>query len=230
MNTYKEVLDELKRVGNPEKAKASQRFFKTGPGQYGEGDVFIGVMMPEVRKIAKQYQNLDLDNIQKLLTSKEHEVRLCGLLILVRQFDTSNDEELVDFYLKNTKYVNNWDLVDLTAHKILGKYLVDKNRDILYKLAESNDLWERRISIISCFAFFKNNDFKDAIRIAEILLKDNHDLIHKAVGWVLREIGKKDLALEETFLRKYHKVMPRTMLRYAIEKFDGEKRKFYMAK
>jgi len=167
-------------------------------------------------------------DIQKLLDSKIHEHRLVGLLILVDKYEKSNNKEIVDFYLANTKNINNWDLVDLTAHKILGHYLLDKDRTLLYNLARSNDLWEKRISIISTFYFIKNNDFKDALKISEILLNDKHDLIHKAVGWMLREIGKRDQKAEEKFLKKYYKKMPRTMLRYAIEKFDEKKRKAYL--
>ena len=227
---HQDVLSELRKLGTKERAISSQRYFKTGKGQYGEGDVFLGLTVPEQRAISKKFSNLELNEVKKLVECKEHEARLTGLLILVEQYNKTKNKEIVDFYLEHTNYVNNWDLVDLTAHRILGAYLVDKNRDILYKLAKSNHLWEKRISIVSCFAFIKDNDFKDAIKISEILLNDKHDLIHKAVGWVLREIGKKNLKVEEDFLLKYHKKMPRTMLRYAIEKFDEKKRKFYLAK
>tara|TARA_Y100000310_G_C20519534_1_gene732954 strand:+ start:266 stop:946 length:681 start_codon:yes stop_codon:yes gene_type:complete len=224
------LKEELQALGDEERANLLQRFFKTGPGEYGEGDKFLGVVVPETRKVAKKYLNLDFNEIEELLQSGIHEVRLAALLILVERYKKTKDKEIVDFYLKNTKYINNWDLVDLTAHKILGDYLLDRDKEILYSLAESSNLWERRISIISTFAFIDEGRFEDSLKISEILLNDEHDLIHKAVGWVLREIGKKDLEVEEEFLRKYHKEMPRTMLRYSIEKFSEEKRKFYMKK
>ena len=174
---------------------------------------------------------MPLPKIQELLNSKIHEHRLVGLLILVDKFKGADETEkgdLFNFYLKNTKNINNWDLVDLSSHKIVGEFLIGKKRDKLYELAQSKSLWEKRISIISCFAYIKDEDFKDALRISEILLRDEHDLIHKAVGWVLREIGKKDEAVLENFLKKHHKNMPRTMLRYAIEKLEEGKRNMYL--
>jgi len=226
-----DVKKELQEKANPEKAKQLQRFFKTGKGQYGEGDIFLGITVPEQRKTAKKFKEIELKEIKKLIQTNIHEHRLVGLLILIEKYNkTDNKKEIVDFYLANTKYVNNWDLVDLTSHKILGDYLIDKDRSILYELANSDDLWEKRISIISTFAFINKNDFTDSLKIAKILLHDKHDLIHKAVGWMLREIGKKNQNIEEIFLKEYYKVMPRTMLRYAIKKFDKEKRAFYMKK
>lgn len=228
------LIKELQDVKNPKQAKLLQRFFKTGPGEYGEGDKFLGIKVPIQRQVAKKYSGLNLIQIQKLLDSVVHEYRLVGLLILVDKFKKANDEktqgDIFNFYLKNTKNINNWDLVDLTAHKIIGEFLEKKNKDTLYRLAQSSNLWEKRISIISCFAYIKNKDFKDALRIAEILLKDEHDLIHKAVGWVLREIGKKDKKILEEFLKKHYKIMPRTMLRYSIEKFSEKERKIWMKK
>lgn len=223
------IKKDIQKLANPEKAEILQRFFKTGPGQYGEGDIFLGITVPEQRKVAKKYSDLRLDELQELLNSKIHEHRLVAILILNEQFK-NNKKQIFDFYLKNTKNINNWDLVDLSAHKIIGEYLIDKDRKTLYKLANSKNLWEKRISIISTFAYIKNKEFGDALKIAEILLHDKHDLIHKAVGWVLREIGKKDQKVEEEFLKKHYKQMPRTMLRYSIEKFKEEKRKFYMKK
>ena len=223
-----QVKEELKNLGNPEQAKLLQGFFKTGPGQYGEGDIFLGIKVPVQRKVAKKYKDLPLQEIQQLLDSKIHEHRLVGLLILVYNYEKSKKKEKVDFYLSNTRNINNWDLVDLTANKILGDYLLDKNRSLLYNLAKSSDLWEKRISMISTAAFIKENDFNDTLKISEILLNDKHDLIHKAVGWMLREVGKKDQDVEEKFLKKYYKNMPRTMLRYAIEKFEESKRKAYL--
>jgi len=226
-----ELQKELKKLSNPKQAKLLQGFFKTGEDQYGEGDIFLGIMMPIQRKIAQRFINLDFKDIQKLLNSKIHEYRMVALLILTYIYSQASNErkkEVYNFYLKNTKNINNWDLIDVTSHKIIGDYLKDKPREILYKLAKSENLWEKRISIISCFAFIKDNDFKDALNISKILLNDKHDLIHKAVGWVLREIGKKDQIIEENFLKKHYKNMPRTMLRYAIERFDEDKRLRYL--
>ena len=224
-----QIKKEIESKENPEKAKILQRFFKTKKGEYGEGDIFLGIIVPEQRKIAKNYKNLTLDNLQILLDSKIHEHRLIALIILVDQFK-DNKENIFNFYLKNTKNINNWDLVDLTADKIVGEYLRDKDKSILYELANSNNFWERRISIISTFNFIKNNQFEDTLKISEILLKDKQDLIHKAVGWMLRELGKRDLELEESFLKKHYKTMPRTTLRYAIERFEEEKRLSYLKK
>ncbi len=231
------MLDKLKKElrenGDKERAEHSKRFFKTGKGEYGEGDVFLGLKVPDEREIVKKY-DLDFEDVQKLLDSDIHEERFAGLLILISRYKNkkADDElrrEIFDFYLKNAKKgrINNWDLVDLSCHKVVGAYLVDKDRDVLYELVKGN-LWEKRIAIISCFAFIKNNDFKDALKISELLFKDKHDLIHKAVGWVLREVGKKNQSVEEDFLKKHYKTMPRTMLRYAIERFDEGLRKKYL--
>ena len=225
-----QLKSELEQLSNPSKAKIQSSFFKTSKGQYSEGDIFLGVTVPETRKIANKYLNLQLTEIQQLLSSKIHDHRLIGLLILVENYKKTKDEKIPKFYLQNLKQVNNWDLVDLSADKILGQYLLDKDKSILYKLAQSNNLWERRVAIISTFQFIKNNQFEDTLKISEILLNDKHDLIHKAVGWMLRELGKRNQELEEQFLKKHYKTMPRTMLRYAIEKFDGEKRKQYLSK
>jgi len=228
------MLEELKRelsnLANPEQAKILQRFFKTGKGEYAEGDIFLGVMVPEIRAIAKKYLNLDVKDIKDLLNSNIHEHRLAGLLILVGKYEKGDKEKIFNFYLDNSSRINNWDLVDITAPRIVGNFLLDKPRDILHSLAESDNLWERRISMVSTFSFIKENDFKDALKIAEKLIQDRHDLIHKAVGWMLREIGKKDIKELEKFLKKHYKNMPRTMLRYAIERFDEEKRKKYLAR
>ncbi len=228
-----DLRKDLKKKANSVKAKLLQGFFKTGKGEYGEGDVFLGIMVPIQRELAKKYSGLKLNDIQKLLNSKVHEERLIGLLILVLQFKKSDElkrQRIFNFYLKNAKNINNWDLVDLTAPNIVGQFLLDKNRGILYQLAKSHDLWKKRIAILSTFTFIKNNQFKDSLKIAEILLMDKHDLIHKANGWMLREIGKRDLVKEESFLKKHYKNMPRTMLRYAIEKFPERKRKHYLNK
>ncbi|MDD5193533.1 MAG: DNA alkylation repair protein [Candidatus Nanoarchaeia archaeon] len=222
----------ISKKANPSKAKDLQRFFKTGRGEYGEGDVFLGITVPEQRKIAVEFKNIFLDDIETLINSKIHEKRLIGLLILIEQFKKADEkarEKIFEFYLKKAKEnkINNWDLVDLSSHKIIGEYLLDKNREILYELTKGN-LWEKRISIISTFAFIRNKKFEDSLKLAEILLNEKHDLMHKAVGWMLREIGKRDTSILENFLKKHYKKMPRTMLRYAIEKFEYNKRQKYL--
>lgn len=230
-----ELLQELEKSVDPERARNLSWFFKTGKGQYGEGDKFLGITVPKLREISKKYQDLELKDLQKLLDSKIHEHRLSSLMILRFKYenkktDPKSKEEIVNFYLLNTKKINNWDLVDLSCHCILGNYLLDRKRNILYKLARSTNLWEKRIAIITTFAFMNLNQFDDSLKICEILLKDDHDLIHKAVGWALREIGKKDKKTEIDFLNKHYKAMPRTMLRYAIEKFSDTERKYYLKK
>lgn len=225
------IKKELQKKGDKERAKALSRFFKTGKGQYGEGDVFLGIKVPIQREIVKMFKEVSLFEIQELIDDKIHECRLTGLLILVQKYKKAEDKkEIFDFYLKNAKKINNWDLVDLTAPNIVGDFLLNKKkeREILYSLSKSKNLWERRIAILSTFTFLREKQFKDAIEISKILLKDEHDLIHKAVGWMLREIGKRDKGVEVDFLKKYCKIMPRTMLRYAIEKFDSREREKYM--
>src|SRR3989344_6367148 len=188
----KEILNE----SDSKRAKILQGFFKTGKGEYGEGDIFIGLTVPKSRDIAKKFFNLELKYVKELLNSKLHEERLIGLLILVYNYP-KDKKKIFEFYLENINKINNWDLVDLTADKIVGDYLIDKDKDLLYKLVLSNNLWERRISIVPTFNFIKNNKFEDTLKISEILLKDKHDLIHKAVGWMLREVGKRDMKTEE---------------------------------
>ena len=223
---------ELDSLKNKKDAQILQRFFKTGEGEYGEGDVFLGIRVPVQRQVLKKYLDMDLKDIEFLLRTKIHEYRLIALLILVKKFEEGNEQikkKIFNLYLKNTKYINNWDLVDLSAPHIVGAYLLDKPRNILYKLVKSQSLWERRIAILATFAFIKNNETKDTLKIAQILLKDKHDLIHKAVGWMLRELGKRvSQDIEEKFLKRYYKAMPRTMLRYAIERFEESKRKKYL--
>jgi 3-methyladenine DNA glycosylase AlkD len=225
-----DIEKEIQSKKDPIQAKILSRFFKTGKGQYGEGDIFLGVTVPTLRIIVKNYyKEISLREVQKLLNSKIHEYRLTALLILVEKY--KEDKGLIyNIYIKNFRNINNWDLVDLTAPKIMGDFLKDKNRDILYSLSTSNNLWEKRISIVATFAFIKDNDFKDTLKISEILLKDENDLIHKAVGWMLREVGKRNKDLEKEFLDKYYRIMPRTMLRYSIEKFDPKEKEFYMKK
>ncbi len=229
--SLKEIRTKLRKLGSKEKAKVLQGFFKTGPGEYGEGDIFLGIKVPEIRKLVREYQEISLKEIKQLLKSPFHEERLLGLLILVRVYSKGNQSEkkgIYELYLKSTRYINNWDLVDLTAHHIVGDFLMNRSRRPLYNLAKSADLWERRISILSTFHFIKQNEFSDTLKIAEKLLSDEEDLIHKAVGWMLREVGKRHLPSEEKFLKKHYKTMPRTMLRYAIERFPEAKRQRYL--
>ncbi len=228
-----QLKKDLRKLANPEKAKFVARYFKTGKGEYGEGDVFLGITVPEQRKIAKKYPSLSLKDLQKLLDSKIHEERLVSLMILRIKYQKAKEEqkkEIYEFYLRNTKNINNWDLIDDSSGRIVGDYLKDKDKSILYKLAKSKSIWEKRIAMLATYPYIKNKEFRDALVIADILLQDKHDLIQKAVGWMLREIGKRDQKVEEVFLKKYYKIMPRTMLRYAIEKFPLEKRKFYLKK
>lgn len=237
MVNLKELENILKKSANPKNAKNLQRFFKTGKGEYGEGDIFLGITVPQQRKIVKEFCNLSIREIQELLDSKIHEKRMIGLFILIKKYerackikDNKIKKQIFEFYLKNARKnnINNWDLVDLSAPNIMGSYLLDKNRKILYEFAKSENLWERRIAVLSTFAFIRQSDFKDSLKISEILLQDTHDLIHKSVGWMLREIGKRDKKVLEKFLKNNHKKMPRTMLRYAIEKFPEKERKKWL--
>ncbi len=225
-----ELRMDMHRLANSKRAEIYHRFFKTGKGEYGEGDKFLGIPVPPLRMLSLKYKHLPLNDIQQLLQSKFHEKRVLALFILAHQYKKAEDKKFyVDFYIHNTKYINNWDLVDLSAYKILGDYLLDKkDRSILYVLAKSANVWERRIAIISTFAFIQQKQFTDTVHIAESLLADAHDLIHKAVGWMLREMGKKDPIILEHFLNRHIRKMPRTMLRYAIEKFSEEKREYYL--
>jgi 3-methyladenine DNA glycosylase AlkD len=221
----------LQKIGDKEDAKFLQGFFKTGVGQYGEGDIFLGIRVPALRKLAKEYKTLSPEEVLPLLRSPYHEVRLFALILFVNAFakgDESTQKKIYDMYLANTIYINNWDLVDLSAPNIVGAVLLTKSRKPLYQLAKSKSLWERRIAVLATFYFIKNNKFEDSIKIAGILMQDKEDLIHKAVGWMLREVGKRDIACAEAFLQKHCRVMPRTMLRYAIERFAPSKRRKYM--
>lgn len=223
----------LKQSANAEKASLLSRFFKTGPGQYGEGDVFLGVMVPEQRTIARECVDVSLDEVDELLQNKYHEVRLTALLILVykvKRADEKTRREIFNFYLSHTGYINNWDLVDVTVKDIIGAYVFDfeKNRNVLYRLVRSRNMWERRIAIVATSYFIGKNDFGDTIALAEILLEDEHDLIHKATGWMLREVGKRDERALCAFLERHAQHMPRTMLRYALEKFPEKVRQRYM--
>ena len=233
MSFQEQVKTELSKLSDPEHAMKLQGFFKTDKGEYGEGDIFLGVRVPDQRRIAKKYKNIPLTSVIELLQSGIHEHRLTALFILTEQFNKGDEEtrqRIVDLYLSNAAYVNNWDLVDSSAHKILGEWLVDKPREVLYEMAESDSLWERRISVISTFAFINRGDLADALALARALIDDGHDLIHKASGWVLREVGKKDQSALETFLLEHYEKMPRTMLRYAIERLPEERKRFYMGR
>jgi 3-methyladenine DNA glycosylase AlkD len=226
-----DMRSKLQKLGNKQKARVLQRFFKTGQGEYGEGDIFLGVRVPEIRKLAGKYQDISITDVQKLLKSPIHEERLLALIIFVIKYSKGNDvvkKRIYELYLKNTRHINNWDLVDLSAEKIVGDYLMDKSKKPLYNLAKSKSLWERRISIMATFHFIKQNNFVETLIIAEILLTDKEELIHKAVGWMLREIGKRQLPTEEKFLNEHFQEMPRTMLRYAIERFPESKRQGYL--
>lgn len=226
------IQQTLRDIADPEIAEHSQRFFKTSKGEYGEGDRFLGIRVPQIRKVAREFKQISLKETKQLLQSEYHEERLCALIILVSNMKTADPEEqqrICKLYLENTKFINNWDLVDTSAQYIVGLYLSDKDRTTLYELAQSENLWERRIAIMSTFHFIKNDDYDDTLKIAELLLNDAHDLIHKATGWMLREVGKRDLKTLEIFLDQHNTSMPRTMLRYAIEKMPEKKRQYYLA-
>ncbi len=226
-----EIRARLRKLGTKQRAEVSQRFFKTGPGEYGEGDIFLGITVPDIRKLAKEYQDLSPAETIQLLQSTIHEERLLALLILCRTYargDGNAQKRIYELYLKNTRYINNWDLVDASAMHIVGPFLMGKNKKSLYVLAQSSDLWERRIAIMATFHFIKHDTFVESLAIARKLLTDEEDLIHKAVGWMLREIGKRRIQIEERFLKEHYKKMPRTMLRYAIERFPEAKRQRYL--
>ncbi|MCA9394310.1 MAG: DNA alkylation repair protein [Candidatus Omnitrophica bacterium] len=229
--SLEQLQAELRAQANPDKVDVYKRFFKTGPGEYGEGDLFLGVNVPAQRRLAGKYRDLNWLDTIRLLKSPYHEERLTALLIMIHQFergDVLTRGRVYRFYLNNTRYINNWDLVDTSAHKICGPYLMDKDRTFLDNLARSRDLWKRRISIITTYYFIKHDQFDDTLRIAKILLHDKHDLIHKATGWMLREVGNRNQSVEEEFLDTHAAEMPRTMLRYAVEKFPPGLRKKYM--
>jgi len=225
------VRGRLRKLADRKKAEFFPSFFKTGKGEYGEGDVFIGVTVPLLRKLAKEFRQLDYAEIRLLLKSKIHEERLLALLILTGRFSAAGEKErkkIFSFYLKHRAFVNNWDLVDASAPYIVGGYLADKDRRILYKLAKSKRLWDRRIAIVATFRFIRNGDFTDTLALSRILLNDREDLIHKAAGWMLREVYKRNADAVENFINAFLEKMPRTMLRYAIERFPEPKRKEFL--
>ncbi|MCC5905227.1 MAG: DNA alkylation repair protein [Balneolaceae bacterium] len=231
MNTSETVISLLREIADPGIAKHSLSFFKAGPGEYAEGDKFLGVRVPDQRKIARKHRKLSLEEVKKLLKSELHEVRLTGLLILVYQYEKADSilqEKIYHFYMDHLEYVNNWDLVDSSAKYIAGHFLFDKDRSLLHNLAKSDNLWDRRVAVLSTFYFIDRGDFPTTIEISENLLNDQDDFIHKAVGWMLREIGNNDKPTLISFLKKHYKKMPRTMLRYAIEKFPKEERDHYL--
>ena len=232
MKTTAELIkQELESYIDPIKREYLPRFFKTGPGQYGEGDQFLGIVVPNTRLVAKKYKQVDFKVMAELLQSPWHECRLCALLILVERFKKSDEQEskqIYDFYLSQTTRVNNWDLVDLSAPTIVGGYLLDKSREDLYRLADSSLLWDQRIAVVATYTLIRNEDYIDILTLSEKLLHHPHDLMRKAMGWMLREMGKRNIDLLYQFLNKYHQVMPRTMLRYSIEKLSDEERRHYM--
>lgn len=233
MSLYSQLIQEINSYQNPQKAQIYQRFFKTKKGEYGEGDIFLGLNVPTQRQIAQKYITANFADLAKLLKSPIHEYRFVALVILTLQFKKNSLDQnpIFNFYLQNIQYINNWDLVDTSAPNIIGKFLVNKNRKdrkILYQFSHSDNLWQKRIAIISTLTFIKNHQLTDTINLSQILLSDPHDLIHKAVGWMLRELGKIDQKLLENFLMEHVRQMPRTMLRYAIEKLNPEKHTFYL--
>ena len=235
MNTKELIIKELGKHRSSQKEEIFKSFFKTGEGEYGYGDIFWGVTVPDIRNVAKKYYiQITINEIKELINSEIHEIRLTGYLILTYKYEKGSTEEkenIANFYLDNLKGANNWDIVDLSCYKILGSYLIDnpQKRYILYKLVNSSNLWEQRISIVSTFAFIRSNDFVDTLNISKILLKHKHDLIHKAVGWMLREVGKRDINILKKFLKENIKEIPRTTLRYAIEKMDERERKYFLS-
>ena len=231
---YTDVQKALRKVANKKRKETNEWFFKTGKGEYGYGDKFIGVSMPDARKVILNFLDLPPQEVKKLLSSKIHEHRMAALMILKRQYDGSpkaGRQKIYEFYLKNTKHINNWDLVDVSAHKIIGRHLLDgkkSDRKILYKLVKSKNMWERRIAIITTWEFIHEGELDDTFKLSKLLLNDKEDLLHKAVGWMLREAGKKDMKRLESFIKANYKNIPRTSLRYSIEKFPETKRKAYL--
>ena len=229
--TFENLTQDFRSEANPDIAAHSSRFFKTAMGEYGEGDKFLGIRVPVTRKYAKKYRGAALPVVRKLLKSKYHEERLMAVIMLAAKFKSgsaADKKKIYELYLSKTKHINNWDIVDSSAHLIVGPYLQDKSKKILNQLAVSKDIWERRIAIMSTFHYIRLQEFAKTIEISEILVNDSEDLIHKAVGWMLREVGNRDMAVEEKFLKKHYRTMPRTMLRYAIEKFPEKKRQRYL--
>ncbi len=230
-STVPEILARLQSMGDADDARFLQGYFRTGPGEYGEGDRFLGIRVPVLRTLARELRGTPVDTAAELLRSHWHEARLLALLLLVDAYargDADTREGIYRLYLGSTRYINNWDLVDTSAPHIVGAHLADGDHEVLETLARSDSLWERRIAMLATQHFIRRGEFGTALRVAEMLVDDGHDLIHKAVGWMLREVGNRDRAAEETFLRRHHRTMPRTMLRYAIEKFPPDLRQAYL--
>lgn len=237
MFEFKAIKEDLEALVDPVKREFLPHFFKTGKGEYGEGDKFLGVIVPRIRSVAKKHIDVSFDTLSELLCSEWHEIRQCALLILSERFKKMKDEplreEIYNYYLLHTKTINNWDLVDLSAPYIIGGYLLNKDRSQrmdLYRLVESKNIWEQRMAIVSTVMFIRNNDFIDTIELSKKLMYHPHDLIHKATGWMLREVGKKDIKVLKEYLEKYATELPRVTLRYAIEKFTDEERQYYLKK
>ena len=231
MASAAEIQARLEQMGDPEDARFVQRYFRGGPGEYGEGDRFLGIRAPALRALAREYRGLPLEQVETLLRSGWHEARLLALLLMADAYpraDEAGREALYRTYLANTRFINNWDLVDSSAPHVVGAHLAERDRSVLDRLARSESLWERRIAILATQHFIRRGDFATTLHVAELLVDDPHDLIHKAVGWMLREVGNRDRAAEEAFLRRHHRTMPRTMLRYAIEKFPPDLRQRYL--
>ncbi|MGP1549927.1 MAG: DNA alkylation repair protein [Prevotella fusca] len=225
------ITDELQAFSTEEKREVLPRFFKTGKGEYGEGDHFLGVAVPDTRTVAKQHKDISLNEIRNLMQSEWHEVRLCALLIMVeksKKKDETLRKQLFDLYLSQTSRINNWDLVDLSCSFIVGEFLLDKSRDILYQLAQSPLLWDNRIAIVSTYAFIRKGQLDDTYVLSDLMMKHPHDLMHKAIGWMLREAGKRDPERLYDYVMNHRAEMPRTMLRYAIEKFGPKERSVLM--
>ncbi|MDD2815379.1 MAG: DNA alkylation repair protein [Thiotrichaceae bacterium] len=231
MTKINELKQKLKQLADPINQQQAQRFFKTGKGEYAEGDIFLGIRTPVLRKLAAQYQDLSIDECENLLHSPIHEHRSLALMLWVAQFpkaDKAQQQQLFERYLRNSPFINNWDLVDISAPTLVGKYLLEKNREILYKLVASEFLWERRIAVVATLTFIRQQQFDEILDFAKLLLNEPHDLIHKAVGWMLREVGKQNLSILVAFIHEYDTRLPRTTLRYAIEHFDEERRQFHL--
>lgn len=228
----KEFSKEIHALIEPGYLEFAKYPFKTGKGEYAEGDNFLGIRVPQLRKLAKRYQEISIIEAEKLLCSRFNEERLCALFLLTHYFEKGDENirnTVYRCYMSNTNNINNWNLVDASAYKIVGPFLFERNRKPLYTLAKSEDMWERRIAIIATFHFIKNSQFDDTLALAQLLLQDREDLMHKAVGWMLREVGKRKISVERKFLKQHYKIMPRTMLRYAIEKFPEKERKRYLS-
>ena len=227
----KKIQTALRKLGDRQKAANSKRFFKTGPGEYGEGDEFLGISVPALRKLVPKHPELTIADATRLLRSSIHEERLLALFFLIRRYqkgDAQDQTQIYHQYLNHTRYINNWDLVDASAQHIMGAFLYSRDKTPLFQLARSADLWERRIAVMATFHFIRNQEFSATLKIARLLLTDREDLIQKAVGWMLREVGKRNITVEEKFLKKHYQKMPRTMLRYAIEKFPADLRQKYL--